>query len=94
MSPPEISGVAVPRFRRGVKLREDAARGGWVLLAPEKAFVLDDIAAALLQLVDGQRSLDTISTTLADRFHAPVDIVKGDVATVLADLAGKGAVEL
>lgn len=86
--------AAVPRFRRGVKLRFDPSRESWVLLAPEKAFMPDAIAAEILQLVDGQRSLATISQTLAAQFGAPLAQVSQDVATVLGDLAAKGALEL
>jgi len=87
------NGAAVPRFRRGVKLRHDAARGQWVLLAPEKAFVLDAIAAEILKLVDGARSLEGIASDLAQRFNAPRDVVSADIAAALADLARKGAIE-
>ncbi|MGG2319925.1 pyrroloquinoline quinone biosynthesis peptide chaperone PqqD, partial [Salmonella enterica] len=76
---------AVPRFRRGVKLREDRARGGWVLLAPEKAFVPDEIGAEVLQLVDGARSIEAIAVELATRFDAPLDEVREDIGHVLAD---------
>ncbi|EGD58202.1 coenzyme PQQ synthesis protein D [Novosphingobium nitrogenifigens DSM 19370] len=83
----------VPRFRRGVKLREDKARGGWVLLAPEKAFVLDEIGVEVLKLVDGVRSVSAIGSELAERFQAPVDEVTGDIAAMLADLVARGAIE-
>ena len=56
----QVDTASVPRFRRGIKLRQDAARGGWVLLAPEKAFMLDAIAAEILQLVDGERAIEAI----------------------------------
>jgi pyrroloquinoline quinone biosynthesis protein D len=86
--------TAVPRFRRGVKLRFDQTRGNFVLLAPEKAFVPDAIAAEILQLVDGQRSVTTIATLLAEKFSAPIDVVANDSLSILTDLAGRGAVDL
>ena len=47
----------VPAFRRGVKFRFDAVRDAWVLLAPEKLFMPDEIAVEILKLIDGaQRS--------------------------------------
>ncbi|HYZ32662.1 MAG TPA: pyrroloquinoline quinone biosynthesis peptide chaperone PqqD, partial [Crenalkalicoccus sp.] len=60
-----IPGSAVPRLPRGVRLREDAARGRWVLLAPERMLVPDETALAVLRLVDGVRTLDAILDTLA-----------------------------
>lgn len=88
-----LAADAIPRFRRGVKLREDRARGGWVLLAPEKAFVPDEIGAEVLQLVDGARSIEAIAAELATRFDAPLDEVREDIGHVLADLVARGAIE-
>jgi pyrroloquinoline quinone biosynthesis protein D len=47
--------ASVPSFRRGVKFRFDAVREAWVLLAPEKLFMPDEIAVEILKLVDGAR---------------------------------------
>ena len=87
-------GPPMPRLRRGVKLRFDAARNTWVLLAPEKAFVLDEIAFEIMNLVDGNRSLEAICATLSEKFDAPLDTVTTDVSVLLKDLSQKGAVEL
>ncbi|WP_270937609.1 pyrroloquinoline quinone biosynthesis peptide chaperone PqqD [Falsiroseomonas oryzae] len=89
-----LPGAAVPRLARGVKLREDTARGQWVLLAPERMLVPDETALEVLKLVDGQRSLDAILDTLAARFAAPREEIAGDVAALLEDLAERGVVDL
>jgi len=86
--------VVIPRFRRGVKLRFDQTRGNFVLLAPEKAFVPDAIAAEILQLVDGQRTLADIAALLAEKFSAPLGVITTDIIAILTDLAGRGAVDL
>lgn len=86
--------MAVPRFRRGVKLRFDQTRGNFVLLAPEKAFVPDTIAAEILQLVDGERTLAAIAALLTEKFSAPLGVVTTDIIAILTDLAGRGAVDL
>lgn len=86
--------TCVPRFRRGVKLRFDQARGNFVLLAPEKAFVPDDIAAQILQQIDGQRSLGAIAADLAKKFGAPLDLVTRDIIATLTNLADRGAIDL
>lgn len=85
---------AVPRYRRGVKLRFDQTRGGFVLLAPEKVFVPDEIAAEILQLIDGERTVAIIAALLAEKFTAPIAVVTQDILVVLADLASRGAIEL
>jgi pyrroloquinoline quinone biosynthesis protein D len=86
--------TAVPSFRRGVKLRFDTVRNAWVLLAPEKLFLPDEIAVEILKLVDGERSIDAIVDALAARFTAPREVIAVDVAGVLQDLSAKGAVQL
>ncbi len=87
-------GTGAPRFKRGVKFRFDAVRDAWVLLAPEKLFMPDEIAVEILKLVDGARSLDAIIDDLAIRFDAPRDLIATDVGVVLQDLSARGAVEL
>ncbi len=84
----------VPRFASGVRLREDAVRGGWVVLAPERLFMPDEHALAVLQLVDGVRSEAVIVDSLAAIYDAPRDLIAGDVAVMLQDLADKGAIRL
>ena len=86
------AAAAVPSFRRGVRLREDAARGRWVVLAPERAFVPDDVALEVLKLVDGARSVGAIADALAERFAAPREVIEADVVEMLRDLAERGVV--
>jgi pyrroloquinoline quinone biosynthesis protein D len=87
-----MDAAAVPRFPRGVRLREDAARGRWVVLAPERAFVPDDVALEVLKLVDGARSVGAIAETLAARFDAPREVIEADITEMLRDLAERGVV--
>lgn len=87
-----MDAAAVPRFARGVRLREDATRGRWVVLAPERAFVPDDTALEVLKLVDGARSVGAIADTLAERFAAPRDVIEADIIEMLRDLAERGVV--
>jgi len=93
MSGPPHDGT-VPTLGRGVKFRFDEVRKSWVLLAPERLFVPDEQAVEILKLVDGVRSLGVIIDDLADRFKAPRDLIARDVATMLGDLADKGAISL
>jgi pyrroloquinoline quinone biosynthesis protein D len=75
-------------------MREDAVRGGWVVLAPERLFMPDEHALAVLQLVDGVRSVGAIVDHLAATYDAPRALIAGDVAAMLQDLAEKGAIRL
>ena len=84
----------VPSFSRGFRLRHDDVRGGWVVLAPERLFMLDEHAAEVLKLVDGRRSVDDIVGTLAEKYNATPTEIAGDVQAMLQDLVGKGAIQL
>ncbi len=89
-----IADGVVPAFARGIKFRFDAVREGWVVLAPERAFQPDEHAAEVLKLIDGRRDFGAILDDLCARFAAPREVVAGDVATMLEDLAARGVVTL
>ena len=86
--------TGVPAFNRGFRLRFDEVREAWVVLAPERLFVLDGPAVEVLKLVDGVRDVPAIVDELAGRFDAPRDTIAGDVASMLLDLSDKGAIRL
>ena len=69
-------------------------RGRHVLLAPERAFGLDEAAVAVVELVDGHRSVDDIVDALATAFAEAREVIAADVAAMLADLAAKRVLEL
>ena len=48
---------ARPRLPRGVRLVHNEAQGGWVLLAPERVFKADAIAAEIIKRCTGEASL-------------------------------------
>ena len=52
-----------PRLPRGVRLVHNEAQGGWVLLAPERVFKADQIAAEVLKRCTGEATLDEIVAT-------------------------------
>lgn len=84
----------MPRLARGVKLREDTARGRWVLLAPERMLVPDETAVEVLKLIDGVRDLDAVVDTLAARFAAPREEIAADVAGMLQELKERGVLDI
>ena len=81
---------AIPSLAAGVKFRFDPVREVWVVLAPERLFLPDEQAVAILELVDGARSLGVIIDDLATRFDAPRELIAGDVVTMLQGLVDKG----
>ncbi len=90
----EAATMSVPAFNRGFRLRHDAVRDAWVVLAPERLFLLDEPAVEVLKLVDGVRSVTDIIDALAARFDAPREAIAVDVEAMLRDLADKGAIRL
>jgi pyrroloquinoline quinone biosynthesis protein D len=87
-----IGVTSVPRLPRHIKLHFDVARQRWVLLAPERVLVPDEIAMEILRLCDGMASVAVIVDTLADKFKASREEVERDVIELLQDLADKGTV--
>ena len=84
---------SVPAFPRGVRLKHDEVRSRWVILAPERMFVLDDIGLAIMQRIDGGTAVDRIVDILADSFQAPRERILGDVINMLQDFADKGVIK-
>ncbi|MCE3027056.1 pyrroloquinoline quinone biosynthesis peptide chaperone PqqD [Salinicola sp. DM10] len=93
-SAPALAEEAIVRLPRGVRLREDKARGGWVLLAPERVFQLDPVAREVLSRVDGERAIGAIVDDLAATFAAPRERILADVRTMLADLILKQVLDV
>lgn len=91
---PEISANSVPRFPRGVRLRRDEARGEWTLLAPERVFRADPVAAEVLRRCTGERTLREIVEDLASAFGADRARVDADVRALLTGLAAKRLLDL
>ena len=75
-----------------LKLRHDAGRGRWVLLAPERILTPDETAVAVLKLCDGKRTVEEIAEALAAEYAAPVEVIKVDIQELLQGLADKGYV--
>jgi pyrroloquinoline quinone biosynthesis protein D len=88
-----IAAASVPSLPRHIKLRHDAARDCWLILAPERVFTPDPIALEILQLCDGQRSVAAVADALAARYAAPKERILIDVTSLLQDLADKGVVK-
>ena len=58
----------IPKLPRHAKLRFDEARKKWIINAPERVFELDEIAAEVMQLIDGKSSIIGIVDILIKKF--------------------------
>ena len=79
-----------PRLVTGARLRYDEVREEHVLLIPEGAVRLNPTAVAVLELCDGERSLEEIAGTLSERYGGAD--VSGDVEELVAALSQRGLV--
>jgi len=87
-----IAETSVPRLPRGMRLKHDETRQQWVILAPERLFVLDETAHAIMSSVDGTASVGAIVDELAARFNAPREVILTDVTALLQGFADKGVI--
>ena len=89
---PRLDGAAVPRFAPHVRLQFSEARGQWIVQAPERILVPDEIAVAVLRRCDGSASIAAIAEALAAAYEAPREEVERDVCELLQELADKGII--
>ena len=89
-----IAADAKPRLPRGVRLVHNEAQGGWVLLAPERVFKADAIAAEIVKRCTGEATLAAIVDDLARTYSAPRERILTDVTALLRTLAVKKLLEV
>jgi pyrroloquinoline quinone biosynthesis protein D len=79
-----------PRLVTGARLRYDEVREEHLLLIPEGVVRLNPTAAEVLELCDGERSLDDIARALSARYEGPD--VRDDVLALVDAMARRGLV--
>lgn len=89
-----VSPTSIPKLPRGVKLRFDTVRNTWMLLAPERAFQIDETAAEILKLCDGTRDLAAVTAAVAEKYAEAPATIAADIEAMLSDLANKRVLEL
>jgi len=88
-----LDKTAVPRLAPHMRLRFDHARAVWAVQAPERAFLLDEAAHAILSRCDGKTAIAAVIDDLCRHFaDAPPDVIEKDVLALLQDFADKGVV--
>ena len=88
-----ITADSLPGLPNHIKLRHDAGRGRWHVLAPERVFEPDEIAVEILKQCDGVKSVADIANVLAKEYNAPLADILADTISMLQDLADKGVVK-
>lgn len=87
---PVLTASSAPKLARHVRLKHDAVRQQWILLAPEKILTPSETAVEVLQLCDGVRTVQRIAEDLARAYAAPADAILADILPLLQDLADQG----
>jgi pyrroloquinoline quinone biosynthesis protein D len=82
-----------PRLAAGVRLARDERRDRWVLQAPERVIVLDEIAYEIIRRCDG-RTVGAVVDDLALAFEAGEDEIATDVLALIDDLRARGVLTL
>ncbi len=88
-----VTAETRPSIPRHIKLRHDASRNRWIILAPERVFDPDETAIEVFRRIDGERTVADITAALATEFNAPPEEILSDVIAMLQDLADKGVVK-
>ncbi|MBA2683751.1 MAG: pyrroloquinoline quinone biosynthesis peptide chaperone PqqD [Gemmatimonadaceae bacterium] len=85
-----LTSSSRPKLWKFARVQFDDARQRSVLQYPEGAVLLNDTAAEILALCDGERTIEEIAATLNQRYDADVlaDVL-ADVQTYLSELADR-----
>ena len=77
----------------GVLVQEAHGQTVLLRLADGSYYALDDVGAAVWDLVDGQRSVEEIITAIHAAFDAPADVIRTDVLAFTEDLLAEGLLQ-
>ncbi len=81
-----MNADSVPSLWKLARIDFDPVRNRPVLLYPEGAVLLNDTGQAILELVDGRRTVAEIGDILSERYQADV---RADVVEYLSHLAAR-----
>jgi pyrroloquinoline quinone biosynthesis protein D len=89
-----IDMASIPRLAPHMRLRHDKARAQWTIQAPERSFVLDEVAHAIVSRCDGAVSLEAVVTDLCNTFPgAPREMIETDVIALVQNFVDKSVMQ-
>ena len=92
---PSAEASSCPRLAPHRRLQFDKVRGTWTVQAPERTFLLDETAHAIVSRCNGETSVDAIIDDLCRVYDdAPRDAVTTDVHKLVQDFIDKGVMTL
>jgi hypothetical protein len=90
---PRLRPDAVFRRRPDVRFRTVLDEGVVIKQDTAEVLVLNEVGARVLDLLDGERTLADVATTLAGEFEASAGDLGRDLASYLEELLGAGIIE-
>jgi pyrroloquinoline quinone biosynthesis protein D len=91
-APVVITECSAPKLPAGVRLHFDERREQWMILAPERLFVLDPIGLEIVKRCDGRTKVAELVDDLTEVFAAPRARILEDVLAFLQMFADKNVV--
>ena len=85
-----VGEQAQPRLAPHVRLKFDERRDQWVVLAPERLLMPDEIAVEVLHRCDGRTSIAAMAEAFAATFDAGREEITQDVLALVQELVDKG----
>lgn len=83
-----------PSLAPHVRMRPDRITGQTMLLGPETALALNEVAVAVLELSDGERTIEEIARELAKEYEAPPEEMLKDIDELLTRLSLRGYIRI
>ena len=90
----DVSPLSRPRLADKARLKWDRHANEHMLLYPEHGLILNDSAASILQLCDGQATIADIAHALAAQSGGDRDRVETDVLAFVTAMRARGLVTL
>jgi pyrroloquinoline quinone biosynthesis protein D len=91
-APVVITEGSAPNLPAGVRLHFDERREQWMILAPERLFVLDSVGLEIVKRCDGRTTVAELVDDLTEVFAAPRARILEDVLAFLQMFADKNVV--
>ena len=90
-----VGPASIPRLAAHMKLRFNKARDSWTIQAPERSFMLDAVAHAIVSRCDGTATIGEIIDDLCRAYaEAPRERIEPDVLSLIQNFADKGVMTL
>ena len=89
-----VSPASRPRLANKARLKWDRHAKQHMLLYPEHGLLLNDSAAAILQLCDGQSTVEQIALQLAEQTGGAAPKIEADVVAFVTTMLDRGLVAL